>query len=216
MWSPISSKHENNLRRTPVVWWGHIWYVAILFGGPELVLVGWQEGVDVVKHDNTRHPIGVLLGTCLVSMQATATRGRCSFQGSVVRFWPYGVWRCHADKWHHVIAVGQSNGECYGCYADLSRFGYRWPVVTSTAHIILQTPWHSHNKMARPPERNNPSFILLYGEKHAVFHHVAANVIYSEPISISDDDFALSVTVLCRVCKLLFQESWVACPQSID
>ena len=37
--------------------------------------------------------------------QATATRWRCWFQCSFVRFWLYGVWRYHADN--HVAAVGR-------------------------------------------------------------------------------------------------------------
>ena len=36
-------------------------YVAIFFGGPESVDVGWLEGMDVVEHDDPIHPIGVLL-----------------------------------------------------------------------------------------------------------------------------------------------------------
>ena len=29
--------------------------IAILFGGPESVVVGWLEGVGVVEHDDPRH-----------------------------------------------------------------------------------------------------------------------------------------------------------------
>ena len=29
-------------------------YVAILFGGPESVLVGWLEGVDIVEYDGPK------------------------------------------------------------------------------------------------------------------------------------------------------------------
>ena len=57
-------------------------YLAILFEGPELVLVGWLDGVDVVEHNDPWHPIGVLLGTCLVSMQAMATCWCYWLQGS--------------------------------------------------------------------------------------------------------------------------------------
>ena len=60
-------------------------YVAIFFGGPESVFVGWLAGVDV-EHDNPWHPLGVLLGTCLANMQAMAT----------LRL--YRVWHGHADK----------------------------------------------------------------------------------------------------------------------
>ena len=104
------------------------------------------------------------------------------------------------------------------------------------------TTWHSLHQMAGPPEHNKPLFTVLFGGKHAVFHqlwtnstefhqwrlssasHVAANVVQSGQLSISDDDcvvnkflsgiispyFMSSPSRLATVCRLTLW-SYIRC-----
>ena len=65
------------------------------------------EGVDVVEHGSTKHPIGILLEACLASMQVMAICSHCWLQGSFVQFWLYRVWLCHAGKRYHIVSVGE-------------------------------------------------------------------------------------------------------------
>ena len=143
------------------------------------------------------------MGIYRTSLQASITCWCCWLQGSFVWFLLYGVWRCHADKWHHGSAVRV----------------VKFPLMMING--VLYCPQIPYHTMAWPEGNcrlfssvvNTLSFI---NSEQRVLTFTSED--YHLPVtwlpllypSQSDDSFALSDSVLCGVWKPLFYELWVA------